>query len=144
MAGRCVIPIHNEQGELVAFAGHYPGHDPPEGEGKYKLPVHFSKSAVVFNLHRALPLAKTDGLIVCEGFFDVMELCEQGRENALAIMGSSMSDDQERLIADAVGTDGHVTLMFDNDEAGQKCAEDALVRLSRHVFVKVLPFNTTD
>lgn len=52
----------------MAFAGRWPGNDPPEGEGKYKLPEQFQKSAVLFNLHRALPLSKTEGLIICEGF----------------------------------------------------------------------------
>ena len=52
MAGRIAIPIHNEQGELVAYAGRWPG-EPPEGEGKYKLPAGFHKSHVVYNLHRA-------------------------------------------------------------------------------------------
>lgn len=145
MANRCVIPIHNEHGELVAFAGRWPGNDPPQGEGKYKLPAQFQKSAVLFNLHRVKALATEHGLIVCEGFFDVMDLFEQGRENAVAIMGSSLSCEQERLIVEAVGREGRVTLMFDDDAAGEKCTADALTRLNRHVFVKVKPFtNTTD
>jgi len=31
MQGRIVIPLHNEQGELVGYAGRWPG-EPPEGE----------------------------------------------------------------------------------------------------------------
>ena len=68
MAGRIAIPIHNEHGELVAYAGRWPG-IPPEGEGKYKLPPGFHKSLVVFNLHRARDYAKDSGLIVVEGCF---------------------------------------------------------------------------
>lgn len=91
------------------------------------------------------PLAKAHGLIICEGFFDVLELYEHGRENVVAIMGSSMSCEQERLIVEAVGTDGRVVLMFDNDAAGHTCTDDALQRLSRSAYVKVEPFsNTTD
>ena len=61
MAGRIVIPIHNEHGELVAYAGRWPGDEGwPEGEGKYKLPAKFQKSLVVYNLqpqnaHRVIP-----------------------------------------------------------------------------------------
>jgi DNA primase len=58
MAGRIAIPIHNEHGELVAYAGRVPG-DPPEGEGKYKFPMGFHKSSVVYNLHRAKELTKS-------------------------------------------------------------------------------------
>jgi DNA primase len=73
MAGRIAIPMHNEQGELVAYAGRWPG-EPPDGEGKYKLPTGFHKSLVVYNLHRAMDHAKDQGLIVVEGFFDCMRL----------------------------------------------------------------------
>jgi len=48
MHGRVVIPIHNRHGELVAYAGRWPGKEPPEGEGKYKLPPGFHKALEVF------------------------------------------------------------------------------------------------
>jgi len=60
MHGRVVIPIHNEHGDLVAYAGRWPGEEGwPEGEGKYKLPPNFKKSHVVFNLHRVRELNQT-------------------------------------------------------------------------------------
>ena len=60
MKGRIAIPIHNEKGELVAYAGRYSG-DPPEGEPKYKLPPKFKKHLILFNLNRAKKLAKEKG-----------------------------------------------------------------------------------
>ena len=77
MAGRIAIPIHNEHGELVAYAGRWPG-EPPEGEGKYKLPAGFHKSLVLYNLHRAKALAKEQGLVVVEGFFGAMKIAQSG------------------------------------------------------------------
>jgi DNA primase len=137
MAGRIAIPIHNEQGELVAYAGRWPG-DPPDGEGKYKLPTGFHKSQVVYNLHRSKDHAKDQGLIVVEGFFDCMRLHQAGISNVVALMGSSLSDEQEALIVAAVGPQGKVALMFDEDEAGWKGREEALSRLSSRVHVKVV------
>ena len=137
MAGRIAIPIHNEQGELVAYAGRWPG-EPPEGEGKYKLPAGFHKSLVVYNLHRARDFAKDSGLIVVEGFFDCMRLYQAGIPNVVALMGSSLSDEQETLLVAAVGPQGKVALMFDEDEAGWKGREEALSRLSSRVHVKVV------
>ena len=102
MAGRIAIPIHNEQGELVAYAGRWPG-EPPDGEGKYKLPAGFHKSLVVYNLHRAKDHAKEQGLIVVEGFFDCMRLHQAGIPNVVALMGSSLSEEQEALLVAAVG-----------------------------------------
>jgi len=135
MKGRIVIPIHNEKGELVAYAGRYPG-DPPEGEPKYKLPPKFKKHLVLFNLNRAKKLAKEKGLILVEGFFDVFNLWQAGFKNVVALMGTSMSDEQEKLIVEAVGENGKVALMFDEDDAGRSGSQDALVRLVPQVYVK--------
>ncbi len=137
MAGRIAIPIHNEEGELVAYAGRWPG-EPPEGEGKYKLPTGFHKSLVVYNLHRAKEHAKDAGLIIVEGFFDAMRLHAAGFSHVVALMGSSMSEAQEELIVETVGPEGKVTLMFDEDEAGWKGREEALSRLSSRVYVRVI------
>jgi len=57
MQGRIVIPLHNEQGELVGYAGRWPG-EPPEGEPKYKFPPKFHKSAVLLNLWRTCPCGR--------------------------------------------------------------------------------------
>jgi hypothetical protein len=51
MAGRICIPIHNEQSELVAYAGRWPDDDVPDWQERYKLPMKFQKSRVLFNLH---------------------------------------------------------------------------------------------
>jgi DNA primase len=134
MQGRVVIPIHNERGELVAYAGRTPG-EPPEGDGKYKFPPNFHKSLVLFNLHRAKEYA-AEGLIVVEGFFTVFEFWQRGRRNVVALMGSSMSTEQERLIVETVGPKGRVLLALDNDDAGRKGSADALRRLSSQVFVR--------
>jgi DNA primase catalytic core, N-terminal domain len=47
MSGRVVIPIHNERGELVAYAGRSLKDDDPGG--KYKLPPGFHKGQALFN-----------------------------------------------------------------------------------------------
>jgi DNA primase len=136
MQNRVVIPIHNEQGELVAYAGRWPADAGwPEGSQKYALPPGFRKSLVLFNLNRAREHA-TDGLIVVEGFFTVFEFWQRGRKNVVALMGSSMSKDQERLIVQTVGPKGRVLLALDNDEAGRKGSDDAVNRLRSQVFVR--------
>jgi len=137
MAGRIAIPIHNEKGELVAYIGRWPG-EPPEGEGKYRLPANFHKGLELFNYHRAKEVAREQGLIVVEGFFDCMKVWQAGFQNVVALMGSSLSDEQERLIVEAVGPNGKVALMFDEDDAGWAGREEALERLASRVYVKVI------
>jgi DNA primase len=136
MQHRVVIPIHNEQGELVAYAGRWPADEGwPQGSQKYAVPPGFKKSHVLFNLHRAKEHA-TEGLIVVEGYFTVFEFWQRGRKNVVALMGSSMSTEQERLIVETVGPKGRVLLALDNDDAGRKGSADALSRLSSQVFVR--------
>jgi len=68
MRGRLVIPIADELGQTVAYAGRsLDGQDP-----RYKLPVGFRKSWVLFNLHRATA-CRRDEVVVVEGFFDCMK-----------------------------------------------------------------------
>jgi DNA primase len=129
------IPIHNQKGEIVAYAGRWPG-DPPEGEGKYKLPPNFHKSFELFNFHRALPFVEEKGeIITVEGFFSVIKLCQAGVRNVVALMGSSLSKEQEDLL---VEKGRRIILLLDNDEAGRKGVEEMLTRLSRRAFVRVI------
>ena len=137
MKDRMAIPIHNERGELVAYAGRHIG-EPVGDVEKYQLPTGFFKSQVAFNLHRAAQLAKEKGLIVVEGFFDCFRISESGFENVVALMGSFLSARQKELLVAAAGSQGKITLLFDEDEAGQKCREQCLDELSAHLFVRSL------
>jgi len=123
------------KGELIAYAGRWPG-DPPEKESKYKLPPKFQKSHVVFNLHRAKEFIHERGLILVEGYFSVFKLFQAGSPNAVALMGSQLSQYQEELILKTIGTNGKIILLFDNDEAGIDCQKEVLQRLSKKCFVR--------
>ena len=136
--GWIVIPVHNENGELVAYAGRWPGENPPEGEDRYKVPPGFLKSLVVFNLNRVKEMAEEKGLVVVERFFALFALWQAGFKNVAALMGSSMSPEQEDLIVEAVGKNGRVILIFDGDKAGQECTDQAMTRLGSRVFVKAI------
>ena len=57
MKGRVVIPLHDEAGQLIGYAGRWPGEPPKEVE-RYILPGGFFKSAVVYNLNRVRETAK--------------------------------------------------------------------------------------
>ncbi len=90
---------------------------------------------MVYNLHRQKDL---DSLILVESFLSVFQLHQNDVENVVALMGSSMSEQQEELIANALGINGKAVLLFDDDEDGQTCALDCLARLSKKLFVKAL------
>ena len=135
MAGRIVIPIHNLAGELVAYCGR--GITPEQiEEEKYKMPPNFIKSAVVYNLNRQKQGIKI--LILVESFLSVYKLYQAGFNQTVALMGSTLTEAQESLITGFLGPTGMILLLFDDDESGQRCTEESLLRLSKHLFVKAL------
>jgi len=123
MQGRCVIPIRNATGELVAYAGRAIDASEP----RYKFPVGFHKSLELFNLSKA---AGEPSVVLVEGFFDCMKLSQAGFPS-VALMGCTMSKTQEDLIALHFG---HVAVMLDGDEAGRFAAEGIADRLQRVVY----------
>ena len=139
MKGRIVIPIHNADGQLVAYVGRWPG-DPPEDTPKYKLPAGFRKSEELFNLHRALQADPSLPLVIVEGFFDCLHLCQNGIARVVALMGCQLSHAQEELLAAHLQPGDHIILMLDEDDAGRAGREYALQRLATRAFVKVFGY----
>jgi DNA primase len=131
MSGRVVIPIHNERGELVAYAGRAIDVSEP----KYKLPAGFKKSAVLFNLHRVLALeSRQDVVIFVEGFFDCLKVAQSGFQNVVALMGSSLSDEQRKLLAPS----GRVIVFLDGDSAGREGSMAIANQLVHSHFVRIV------
>jgi len=132
LKGCIAIPVHDEDGMRVAYAGRRLR--PPEIReyGKYKFPKGFRKELVLYNLHRAKAHAATHGLILVEGFFNVLKLHEAGFPNVVAVMGSDLSEAQAALL-DGVCS---VTLLFDGDPAGRAGATRARERLQGKVPVR--------
>jgi DNA primase len=139
MAERIAIPIHNPNGEIVAYAGRWPG-EPEEDTPKYKLPQGFKKSMELFNIDRAIKEAPDKPLVIVEGFFDCMKLHQHGCRKVAALMGSTMSDAQEKLVRKVTDRHSRVILMLDEDEAGRTGRENIAGRLARFVFVKIHAF----
>lgn len=124
MHGRYVLPIHNAKGELVAYAGRsIDGMEP-----RYKFPAGFRKSLELYNLHR---VEGELSVVLVEGFFDCMKIHQAGFP-CIALMGCTMSSEQEDLIA---GRFGEVVIMLDGDAAGRGAAEEIEERLQRRVYL---------
>ena len=139
MADRIAIPIHDPQGEVVAYAGRFPG-EAPGDVPKYKLPQGFRKSIELFNIDRALKEPADKPLVIVEGFFDCMMLHQNGCKKTVALMGSSLSGAQEEMIRKSVDRRTQIILMLDEDEAGRAGREDIAVRLAKFAFVKIHVF----
>lgn len=136
MTGRLVIPIHDEQGRLVAYCGRSVANELP----RYKFPAGFRKSAVLFNYYRAAAVSGRR-VVVVEGFFDCMRVNQAGVTSVVALMGAALSPTQAELLAVRF-TD--IVLMLDGDPAGQAGMHDAAAKLSRRCSIHhvVLPSGT--
>ncbi len=132
--GMIALPIHDEEGELVAYAGRRLKPQDIREHGKYKFPKGFRKELVLYNLHRAKAHQKEHGLILVEGFFSVAKLFEAGLPNVVASMGCELSDQQARLLAEAK----EVFILYDGNEAGYAGAEKAKEKLLPLVPVRVV------
>jgi DNA primase len=131
MKGRIAILIHDDDGELVAYAGRWADDEVPKDVEKYLLPPKFRKSLVLFNLSRLL--RPIEHVVVVEGFFGAMRL--HGLEvPVVALMGSSIAEAQVVLLRDAGVV--RVSLMLDGDDPGRAAALVMLPVLARSFFVR--------
>ena len=143
MAEHIAIPIRDPDGNVVAYAGRWPG-EPPEGTPKYKLPPGFRKSLELFNIDRAIKEPAEQPLVIVEGFFGAMRLHQHGCRKVVALMGSTMSAAQEELIRKHTDRNSRIIVMLDEDEAGRFGREDMAVHLSRFAYVHVHVFGKND
>jgi DNA primase len=129
MEGRVVIPIHDEHGSLVAYAGRsIDGTEP-----KYRLPSRFRKSLVLFNLHRAARCGNS--VVVVEGFFDALNVHQAGLQCVVALMGCSLSIRQEELLQEHFR---EVVLFLDGDKAGRSGGARIAQRLVAKVSTRLV------
>ncbi len=136
-SGRVVVPIHNREGQLVAYAGRGLKETDIKKRGRWLLPKNFHKSLELFNQHRALECdLESDGLVVVEGFWSTLRWHQAGFP-AVGLMGSSLSNQQLGQIATMTSI---VWLMLDNDEAGKKAREKVVLQLAEKVAVRLVNY----
>ena len=135
-SGRIMFPICNRHGQPVAFGGRL-----VEGEGpKYlntgDLP-QYKKGETLFAFSQAIAqIRKEKTVIFCEGYMDVIAFHQAGITNAVAPLGTALTEEQVKLIQSFADT---VILSFDSDFAGQQATYKA-IKLCRlgHLQVRVL------
>ncbi len=123
--GRITFEIADPGGKIVAFGARALD---PAAKAKYinspETPL-FHKGATLYRLKQARELlakTKAAGLVVAEGYFDVIAF-ERAGIGAVAPLGTALSEDQLALIWRA---GPEPTLCFDGDDAGQRAAARAL------------------
>jgi DNA primase len=126
--GRLVFPVRDLSGDPIGFGGRvlpgidYGNFDPPKylNSPEYRL---YHKHKVLYGLHEARPeVVRTEEVLICEGYTDVMALHQAGYANAVATCGTAVGPDHFRMLARYAR---RVVLAFDSDAAGVKAAQRA-------------------
>jgi DNA primase len=122
--GRIMFPLADRRGQVLGFGARAMG----EGRGPKYLNTSeneiFRKGQQLFGLHLAhTPAAKSERIVVVEGYTDVLALHQAGIRDSVAIMGTALTSLQMKLLSQ---TAGNVVLALDADRSGQ----EAMVRVA--------------
>ena len=115
---RIIIPIQNENGEYVAFGARAvdEGQNPKYLNSSDSL--IYNKSKLLFGLNSAQDTIKAeDGVVIMEGYFDVISAQAHGVENAVASCGTALTPDHVKLLSRYTKS-RRIFLSFDTDKAG--------------------------
>ena len=133
---RLMFPIIDVRGNVIAFGGRIIRKD--SEAAKYLN----SPETLIFNKRKnlfGLNLAKKTKLpyfILVEGNIDVVALHQYGFDNAVASLGTSLTDEQATLLSRYTE---QVVLIYDGDAAGQRATQRAIPILEKAgIGVKVL------
>ncbi|HWQ08215.1 MAG TPA: DNA primase, partial [Holophaga sp.] len=121
LRNRLTIPIHDARGRLIAFGGRAFGDEKPKYMNTRETAL-FSKGQVLFGFHRAKGQLR-DGALVVEGYFDVLQLHQEGIHGAVAPLGTALTEGHLQQIGRFTK---RLILCFDGDAAGQRAMEKAL------------------
>jgi DNA primase len=138
---RIVFPIHNPQGQVVAFTARTMN---PNESSKYinstETPLYI-KGNLLYNYHRAIKnIKQTKEIIIVEGVMDVIALDRVNIENVVATLGTACTKEQITLIQNA---SNNVVLCYDSDSAGQTATlKLARLLLAHKLNVSIVQNNT--
>ena len=118
---RVMFPVIDVRGQVVAFSGRTMGSDTRKYVNTKDTPV-FKKSKILFGMNLAKN-AGTRRVILVEGQMDVITLHQAGFTDAVATLGTAITDEHALMLSRYVD---EVLISYDADEAGQKATRRAI------------------
>ena len=120
---RLMFPICDRHGKTIAFGGRILEGEGPKYLNSSDMP-QYKKGETAFAFHHALPeIRKSKSVILCEGYMDVLAFFQAGIENAVAPLGTALTEEQVKLLKSFADT---FYLAFDSDQAGQEASYKAI------------------
>ena len=118
---RVMVPITDINGKIIAFGGRVLGDAKPKYLNTKETDI-FNKSRNLFAMNIARHSRKK-GVILCEGYMDVIAMHQAGFDNAIASLGTAFTEGQANLIKRYTND---VYLAYDSDGAGRAAAMKAI------------------
>lgn len=120
---RLMFPIIDQRRRVVGFGGRALGDDPAKYLNSQES-LYFKKGEVLYNLNSAKDeLDDTKTIIVTEGYMDVVSLASEGIKNAVATLGTALTEAHVKLLSRYAK---QVVVCYDSDSAGIHAAEKAV------------------
>ncbi len=123
--GRLIFPIHTQKGRVVGFGGRIlqPGAKTAKYINSPESPI-YSKRKILYGLFFAQEEIRRLGkAILVEGYMDVISLYQNGIKNVVAASGTSLTEEQARLLS---RFSRNIVVIFDADEAGERAAKRSI------------------
>jgi DNA primase len=128
--GRLTFPICDRRGRVIAFSARILGAGEPKYLNSPETPL-FEKGRTLFNIDKAAAASReAKRILVVEGQMDVIALAQAGIEEAVAPLGTALTETQLNLLWRLAPCP---ILCFDGDAAGQKAAIRGALRALPHV-----------
>ncbi len=118
---RIIFPIRNRRGKVIGFGGRIIGSqsDEPKYLNSPETPV-FSKSHELYGYYEARQaIARSNIVLVVEGYMDVVSLAQAGITNVVATLGTACTEQHVQYLFKTVP---EIIFCFDGDKAGKKAA----------------------
>ena len=139
--GRVIFPVHNQTGKIIGFGARILKSN--DRAPKYiNTPENelYVKSKILYGTYFARQaISNQDECLLVEGYTDVLSLHQAGIENVVASGGTSLTQDQLRLIKKYTS---NLTILYDGDAAGVKAALrglDLALEEGLHVKLALIP-----
>ena len=126
---RITFPIYNHLGRLVGFGGRTISDNPAKYINSPQSQI-FDKSKIFYGYDKAKSeIYRSHSIVICEGYMDCIMLHAAGINNAVAVLGTALTQKHIPLIQRG---DIKVTLSFDSDDAGINAAFKSARLLMEH------------
>lgn len=137
---RIVIPVCDEDGQLLGFKGRTFKEDAPlprylvvgDRTGNTWGFGTVNVQDEIFNFHN---LSRREPVVIVEGEFDAMKIHQYGWENVCALYGSTFTQVQKEKL---ISVSNEFILFLDSDAAGDKCKEKIINQLGPSCIIRVV------